>query len=81
MCAENLRNVLRGYGRSDPGALRRLATSQTWVLLACMELARRNEGALLRVLERSDLEAVATGQVNMAALCEEVLEELTAGQS
>ncbi len=80
MCAENLRNILRGYGRSDPDALRRLAASHTWVLLACMELARRHEGAILRVLERRDLEAVATGQVDMAALCEQVLEELADGR-
>ena len=74
MTRESVRDFLRGYARADPGGVARLAEVDDWQRIAREELERRVTG-IVRMLDDATLEAVATGDLDMRAVCLQALRE------
>lgn len=62
--------VLGGYAKADPRSLLKMAESNDWRALAVWEATRR-AARLLELFDDQTLEAIASGAIDMQALCRE----------
>jgi len=78
--AQHIRDYLRGYGRNNHDALKRLAECEYWQEMAELELKRRASRFLQNLSDR-ELLNVATLKIDLSGLAIEVLDELEGGQA
>lgn len=71
---ESTKDILRGYGRRDRAALAALSEldAQHWRRLATQELGRRAT-RIVEAMPAEALERIAASDLDMAALCRQVL--------
>ena len=72
---EALSEVLRGYGRADESALASLLEVSDWERIARQELERRAT-RILQSLDDGTLEAIASGLLDVRAVCRQVADEI-----
>ncbi len=72
---EALSEVLRGYGRADEAALASLLEVSDWERIARQELERRAT-RILQSLDDGTLEAIASGSLDVRAVCRQVADEI-----
>lgn len=72
---EALSEVLRGYGRADESALASLLEVSDWERIARQELERRAT-RILQSLDDGTLEAIASGSLDVRAVCRQVADEI-----
>lgn len=72
---EALKDVLRGFGRSDQAALQRLSMFDDWQRVAAAELERRAT-QLVEALDEETLRAIAAGDIDFQAVCRDVAADL-----
>lgn len=72
---EAAKNILRGYGEKDQAALASLVEVQEWQRIARQELERRAT-SIVQVLDVDILEAIASGAMDMRAVCQQALDEI-----
>lgn len=72
---EALREVLRGFGRSDQAALQRLSLFDDWQRVAAAELERRAT-QIVEALDEETLRAIAAGDIDFQAVCRDVANDL-----
>jgi len=73
--SHTLTEVLRGYGRTDEAALASLLDVSDWQRIARQELERRAT-RVVQSMDRDTLEAIATGVLDVGAVCRQVAEEI-----
>lgn len=69
------KEVLRGYGRTNEAALVSLLDVQEWQRIARQELERRAT-RIVQALDDEALNAIASGALDMRALCQEAAAEV-----
>jgi hypothetical protein len=69
------KEVLRGYGRTNEAALVSLLDVQDWQRIARQELERRAT-SIVQALDDEALNAIASGSLDMRALCQTVAAEV-----
>lgn len=69
------REILRGYGRTNETALASLLDVQDWQRIARQELERRAT-RIVQALDDEALNAIASGSLDMRALCQTVAAEV-----
>lgn len=74
MSNETAKEVLRGYGRANAVGLASLMDVEDWQRIARQELERRAT-SIVQALDDATLEAIAAGEIDMRAMCRQVLEE------
>lgn len=74
MSNETAKEVLRGYGRANAAGLTSLMDVEDWQRIARQELERRAT-SIVQALDDATLEAIAAGEIDMRAMCRQVLEE------
>ncbi|HFT8021276.1 TPA: hypothetical protein ACGR8A_004679 [Escherichia coli] len=72
---EALSEVLRGYGRADATALASLLEVSDWERIARQELERR-ASRIVQSLDDGTLEAIASGSLDVRAVCRQVADEI-----
>ena len=72
---EAAKDVLRGYGRANEAALVSLLEVQDWQRIARQELERRAT-SIVQALDDATLESIAAGDIDMQALCQQLIYEL-----
>ncbi|ASA15955.1 MULTISPECIES: hypothetical protein [Pseudomonadota] len=72
---EALSEVLRGYGRADETALASLLEVSDWERIARQELERRAT-RIVQSLDDGTLEAIASGSLDVRAVCRQVADEI-----
>ncbi|WP_154717521.1 hypothetical protein [Sterolibacterium denitrificans] len=72
---EALSEVLRGYGRADETALASLLEVGDWERIARQELERRAT-RIVQSLDDGTLEAIASGSLDVRAVCRQVADEI-----
>ncbi|AWA04214.1 TPA: hypothetical protein RRX39_005213 [Klebsiella pneumoniae] len=72
---EALSEVLRGYGRADEAALASLLEVSDWERIARQELERRAT-RIVQSLDDGTLEAIASGSLDVRAVCRQVADEI-----
>ncbi|WP_276488589.1 hypothetical protein [Ectopseudomonas mendocina] len=72
---EALSEVLRGYGRVDETALASLLEVSDWERIARQELERRAT-RIVQSLDDGTLEAIASGLLDVRAVCRQVADEI-----
>ena len=72
---ETLSEVLRGYGRADETALASLLEVSDWERIARQELERRAT-RIVQSLDDGTLEAIASGSLDVRAVCRQVADEI-----
>lgn len=72
---EALSEVLRGYGRTDETALASLLEVSDWERIARQELERRAT-RIVQSLDDGTLEAIASGLLDVRAVCRQVADEI-----
>ena len=72
---EVLSEVLRGYGRADEAALASLLEVSDWERIARQELERRAT-RIVQSLDDGTLEAIASGSLDVRAVCRQVADEI-----
>ena len=72
---EVLSEVLRGYGRADETALASLLEVSDWERIARQELERRAT-RIVQSLDDGTLEAIASGSLDVRAMCRQVADEI-----
>ena len=72
---EALSEVLRGYGRADETALASLLEVSDWERIARQELERRTT-RIVQSLDDGTLEAIASGSLDVRAVCLQVADEI-----
>jgi hypothetical protein len=78
--AQHIRDYLRGYGRNNHDALKRLAECEYWQEMAELELKRRTSRFLQNLSDR-ELLNVATLKIDFSGLALGVLDELQGEQA
>ena len=76
--ANATKDILRGYGEADQAALASLVEVQNWQQIARQELERRAT-SIVQVLDVDALEAIASGAMDMRAVCQQALDEIRQG--
>ena len=76
--AEATKDILRGYGEADQAALASLLDVQDWQRIARQELERRAT-SIVQVLDVATLEAIASGAMDMRAVCQQALGQIRQG--
>ena len=71
----HLKQILRGYSRGDILQLATLASIENWSAVAAEELQRRAT-RVVQVLDESTLAAIASGDLDVVAVCRELAVEL-----
>lgn len=69
------KEFLRGYGRTNEAALASLLDVQDWQRIARQELERRAT-CIVQALDDEALNAIASGSLDMRALCQTVAAEV-----
>jgi len=72
---EALSQVLRGYGRADETLLASLQEVSDWSHIARQELERRAT-RIVQSLDDCTLEAIASGSLDVRAVCRQVAGEI-----
>ena len=72
---EALSEVLRGYGRADEATLASLLEVSDWERIARQELERRAT-RIVQSLDDGTLEAIASGSLDVRAVCRQVADEI-----
>ena len=72
---EALSEVLRGYGRADETAFASLLEVSDWERIARQELERRAT-RIVQSLDDGTLEAIASGSLDVRAVCRQVADEI-----
>ena len=72
---EALSEVLRGYGRADEAASASLLEVSDWERIARQELERRAT-RIVQSLDDGTLEAIASGSLDVRAVCRQVADEI-----
>ena len=72
---EALSEVLRGYGRAEETALASLLEVSDWERIARQELERRAT-RIVQSLDDGTLEAIASGSLDVRAVCRQVADEI-----
>ena len=72
---EALSEVLRGYGRANETALASLLEVSDWERIARQELERRAT-RIVQSLDDGTLEAIASGSLDVRAVCRQVADEI-----
>ena len=72
---EALSEVLRGYGRADEAALASLLEVSDWERIARQELERLAT-RIVQSLDDGTLEAIASGSLDVRAVCRQVADEI-----
>ncbi len=72
---ETAKEVLRGYGHANEAALVSLLEVQDWQRIARQELERRAT-SIVQALDEATLESIAAGELDMQAICLQLLGEL-----
>lgn len=67
-------DVVRGYGKANAAGLATLTEVDDWQRIARQEIERRATG-IIQVLEIATLRGIAAGEIDMRAVCRQVLEE------
>jgi hypothetical protein len=67
-------DVVRGYGKANAAGLATLMEVEDWQRIARQEIERRATG-IVQVLENATLRGIAAGEIDMRAVCRQVLEE------
>ena len=78
--AEATKDILLGYGKRDQAALASLLEGQDWQRIARQELERRAT-SIVQVLDVDALEAIASGAMDMRAVCQQALDEIRPGEA
>ncbi|MEC5208932.1 hypothetical protein QF022_004025 [Vogesella perlucida] len=71
---EGTKDILRGYGEADPAVLEALLEVKDWKRIAQQELERRAT-EIIKLLDVPTLEAIASGEMDMRAVCQRALDE------
>ena len=66
------KEVLRGYARANEAALASLLDVQDWPRIARQELERRAT-SIVQALDSANLEAIASGALDMQFMCQQVV--------
>lgn len=74
MSNETVEDVVRGYGKANAAGLAALMAVEDWQRIARQEIERRATG-IVQVLENATLRGIAAGEIDMRAVCRQVLEE------
>ncbi len=74
MSNETVEDVVRGYGKANAAGLTTLMEVDDWQRIARQEIERRATG-IIQVLEDATLRGIAAGEIDMRAVCRQVLEE------
>lgn len=72
---ETAKEVLRGYGHANEAGLVSLLKVQDWQRIARQELERRAT-SVVQALDEATLESIAAGELDMQAICLQILGEL-----
>lgn len=72
---ESAKDILRGYGRANEAGLVSLLEVQDWQRIARQELERRAT-SIVQSLDDATLESIASGDIDMQALCQQLIDEL-----
>lgn len=72
--ADGTKDILRGYGEADPAVLEALLEVKDWKRIAQQELERRAT-EIIKLLDVPTLEAIASGAMDMRAVCQRALDE------
>jgi hypothetical protein len=72
---DQLKEVLRGYSRGDILRLDTLASIENWPVVAADELQRRAT-RVVQVLDDATLTSIASGDLDVVAVCQELCAEL-----
>jgi hypothetical protein len=76
--AEATKDILLGYGKHHQAALSSLLNVQDWQRIAQQELERRTTN-IVQALDIATLEAIASGEMDMRAVCQQALDEIRQG--
>lgn len=72
---ETAKEILFGYGRASKLSLEHLLEVQDWQSIARLELLRRAT-TIVQSMDNATLEAIASGQIDLLLMCQQVLAEL-----
>ena len=67
-------DVVRGYGKANAAGLATLMEVEDWQRIARQEIERRATG-IIQALDNATLRGIAAGEIDMRAVCRQVLEE------
>lgn len=70
--ASDISEVLGGFAKANTGDLAKLSERSDWQALAKWEATRR-AAKLLELFDDQTLAAIASGEIDMAALCKEAV--------